>query len=499
MIYPTNRKPLNRSKQKGALTMFSAVLILILLTEMIIYAVQVGVFEQRKSGNEMRQKLAFHTADSAIQQAKEFLVANSVLVASSEAERLPIVNEDGDITGWKSGWFAEGRWTPCAGAYESDTTQEHPCWAESVPALRDDSYFYEVDGSNILIEGPEVGNGPNERVTVQALMCMLDLDRAADPVVQGCTTTPGLQDSRYFLVTLLARGEADCDNNLNCTAEALISEKIGSFGPAGGDGGPGAPLTTKSTLPENGNTDIVTNPNGGGVGVPVSVWIDAAASIDGFGGSWTTCEAHEWYETDIMPKDYKCPLGSGNCTCVGVDKEPLSYAITGGQHLELDMVPDPSFPPDLFQYLFPTAPASGEDRLEFLKGIVDETVQGCSGLGEGSYGLILVEGDCNLNSNATIGTPTSPVFLVMTGSDNSFGGTVDVFGTIFVTEILGDAALSGKGNITMYGALIADADISKFNGNLKLVYVEDIINRSFETGSFGTVAGGWTDFHPDWR
>ena len=55
-------------KQKGAYTMFSAVLILILLTEMIIYAVQTGVFEQRKSANEMRQKEAFHIADSEFQE-----------------------------------------------------------------------------------------------------------------------------------------------------------------------------------------------------------------------------------------------------------------------------------------------------------------------------------------------------------------------------------------------------------------------------------------------
>ena len=71
--------------------MFSAVLILILLTEMIIYAVQVGVFEQRKSGNEMRQKIAFHTADSGLQQAKEFLRANSIFISSNEDELLPIV------------------------------------------------------------------------------------------------------------------------------------------------------------------------------------------------------------------------------------------------------------------------------------------------------------------------------------------------------------------------------------------------------------------------
>ena len=64
------------TRQKGALTIFSAVLVLILLTGMVIYAAQVGVFEQRKSGNELRQKQAFHAAEVGIQRAQEFLAAN---------------------------------------------------------------------------------------------------------------------------------------------------------------------------------------------------------------------------------------------------------------------------------------------------------------------------------------------------------------------------------------------------------------------------------------
>ena len=44
-------------RQNGAVTMFSAVLILLLLTEMVIYAVSVGLFEQRKSGSHQRGEM----------------------------------------------------------------------------------------------------------------------------------------------------------------------------------------------------------------------------------------------------------------------------------------------------------------------------------------------------------------------------------------------------------------------------------------------------------
>ncbi len=59
-------------------------MILLLLTLMMFFALRVGVFDQRNSSNEMRQKLAFHVAESAIAHAKEFFRANSLLAASLE-------------------------------------------------------------------------------------------------------------------------------------------------------------------------------------------------------------------------------------------------------------------------------------------------------------------------------------------------------------------------------------------------------------------------------
>jgi Tfp pilus assembly protein PilX len=61
--------------QAGVMTTFTGVLILVLLTLMMFFAIRVGVFEQRVSSNEMRQKLAFHAAESGIHHAKEFFRA----------------------------------------------------------------------------------------------------------------------------------------------------------------------------------------------------------------------------------------------------------------------------------------------------------------------------------------------------------------------------------------------------------------------------------------
>ncbi len=268
-------------KQKGALTMFSAVLILILLTELIIYAVQVGVFEQRKSANEMRQKEAFHVAESAIQFSKEFLLANSRNASGPD-------------------WLAT-RWKKCSDLkLPVDGKGTHPCYAEPADGgagfpnnLRNNMYYYSPDDADLRGADDAYGNptlpidvdsvipDSTQRVDVYALLCMLHIERnpaaqvsPPNSPVQGCTMEADLQDPVYFMITLMARGEADCDGG-TCSARALITDKVGSFGPIGGEGGPGVPLTTKSTFPPSGTSEIVPNPNGGGVGVPISAWMNS--------------------------------------------------------------------------------------------------------------------------------------------------------------------------------------------------------------------------------
>ena len=40
--------------------------------------------------------------------------------------------------------------------------------------------------------------------------------------------------------------------------------------------------------------------------VPILFRTDGSA-IDPSQGSWATCEAHEWYETESIPEDVECP------------------------------------------------------------------------------------------------------------------------------------------------------------------------------------------------
>jgi Tfp pilus assembly protein PilX len=152
----------NPRYQSGMMTTFTGVMILILLTLMMFFAIRVGVFEQRVSANESRQKLAFHVAESGISHAKELLEANSALVAS--------MNElDSGAFGWLRN-DTNGRWKSCAqwantelGGLAaladpdangvSDQDKEHPCFGGYDPAMRQFQYFYEdADGNRALVD-----------------------------------------------------------------------------------------------------------------------------------------------------------------------------------------------------------------------------------------------------------------------------------------------------------------------------------------------------------
>ena len=168
-------------RQRGGLTIFAAVVILSLLTLMLIYSSQSQKSEQRISGNEYRQKLAFHAAESGAEQAVEYLLANNARVLSAGAEVLP----DGS-GGTRPGWFdaTAGLWQPCPASPDS----EHPCGGDIPAGNITNSYFY--DQSTTTTSGRfdsvpiNLDMLPAESTArVSAVLCQVDFANPAG----GCT------------------------------------------------------------------------------------------------------------------------------------------------------------------------------------------------------------------------------------------------------------------------------------------------------------------------
>ena len=484
--------------QSGVVTIFTGVMMLVLLTLMMFFAIRVGVFEQRVSSNEMRQKLAFHAAESGIHHAKEYLRANSVLVASSTVDLLP-----NDSDGWLAE-TAEKRWLKCseAGLDLANDSGSHPCFGESVPAVRPNTYFYSFDGSTELpVDTNAVLPGTTEEVAVEALLCVLDVDKEAAIPVQGCSIDPatavGVADGTYFMVTLLARGVADCDGT-TCNAEAMVSEQVSNFGAGAGGRSPAVPLTTKSSFPPSGSAEVVPNPNAGGVGVPISVWMNANTScsadgsvIDPSSGSWATCEYHEWYGTDALPEDYAC---SGTCSCS--EAESISYTAGSTDVLGIDLVEDPEFPCDLFQFYF----AVPRDNYQIVKGY-SQIISNCDSLGPNSNGIYWVSGStCRINSSTQVGSPDTPVMLISAAGLTRLNGGAKIYGTLFITDVEDSGAeLQSVGTNTVYGSVIVDGILGSYQGTFQVVWNDNTSRKAGDGGGLGTVLGGWSDFHRDWE
>lgn len=530
-----DRDSARATRQKGAITLITAGLVLFLMTAMIFYSAKTGIFEQRISANETHAKLAFHAAEAGVDHAIEFFFANSMAVSSSKED----VRTDG-MDGWLSG--AGSRWRKCSD-YDTDFDDEtsdieiaHPCRGESSDTRRANSYFYYYDDPDLTGEDPysiQIDTNrflaSGQRVSVRALMCVLVTD--FDPntnggvPVSGCTTDSGAEGTR-FLVTFLAHGQSDCDGS-TCLGEALIAEPVSNFSALNGPP-PSVPLTARSTMPDSGSSTILTNPNAGGVGVPISVWGAAQGACPNdptlqlSTGNFETCHPHEFYDSDIEPAIP--PASAANASCA---EGPLTYTLQGSVIEGYDMFWDTGFPCDVFEYYF-GVPRSAYNIIKNSATVIEPS--GCAELDENSSGLIWVtpkdkDGNasaCNLNGSACswnsgggdicIGSSDNPVALV-TGANTNINGQTRISGLVFITDAEDgwpndnvNPNLTINGGAIVHGAMIIDLpkvngnpNNFTFNGNFKLIYGASEIVRAHGAGNLGALMGGWTDFPKCWH
>ena len=484
----------HRRRQTGGMTVFTAILVLIVLTLMIFYAARVGLFEQSVSANEVRQKVAFHTAEAAIDQGIEFLTANQPLLLSDAVAGFP----DGS-GGTRDGWIAANKWSECTAALVDD--MDHPCGGGSPMPVG--SFFYNdaTTGYDLMpIVVPATVDADTVTARVTANICKVALDDPQTCVDLGFDTGRGT----YMFLTLLGYGFSDCTDTTDvstCQGRATVARPHGKFQILAGN--PTVPLVTRSVFPPQGTALVVPNPNGGGIGVPISTWVnnnpdtftdplsgrvcaqDADAILSS--GTWNTCELQEFYGREAVPAGTACDQPT--CTCE--TDESISYRAGGDTVIGIDIAIDPTFPCDLFHTFF----KKPDIEYEFVQSSFDRVLDDCSTLDETSSGLIWISGDtCSLNGSA-LGSPENPIVIVSAASLTKIIGNVTIFGLMYIFDGEDAAAeFSGAGTATIYGALIVDADLSKFTGTVNVVYAKDVLIKAADQGSFGAINGGWRDF-----
>jgi hypothetical protein len=235
---------------------------------------------------------------------------------------------------------------------------------------------------------------------------------------------------------------------------------------------PDAPLIVAGGIAVTGNFEVAANPNGGGEGVPLSIWTDQ--TVDMNNGSGTTCGRQELMDGQCSSKPYS-EKGFK-------DKDILDN--------------DPDFPTDLMEYLFNVP----ETDWSALRDDANSIENSCAGLNAASVGLIWVDGPCTLNAGTLVGAPDNPVIVIVTDNDVSMNGGAILYGMLFSFRkpgVITPFEIDMIGGATVIGVVASNHSVGHANGSFNSVFDADVLAQLQVNDAFIRVArvpGSWRDF-----
>ncbi|GAA4500017.1 pilus assembly PilX N-terminal domain-containing protein [Pseudaeromonas paramecii] len=242
-------------------------------------------------------------------------------------------------------------------------------------------------------------------------------------------------------------------------------------------GTPDAPLTVAAGMAVGGNFNVGANPNGGGSGVPLSIWTNG--NVDLTTGSGNTCGLQEYYD--------------GNCSSA-------SYSSAGNKQADILDNDTVNFPSDLLKYVFGVPDtdegmAQLEERLAKLGRV---PLTGCSSLNTSSSGFYIVDGNC---SGGSMGSRENPVVVLVRNGDLTINANSEIYGMVFTYDkVPGDVTtydVKLNGGATVYGALISNHKLGTANGTYNAVYDAETLQNIQDGKEFSYVArvpGSWRDW-----
>lgn len=291
------------------------------------------------------------------------------------------------------------------------------------------------------------------------------LDNLATFTVSGVRQQITRQSNVVDLITLTSTASsADTLSSVTLSEQAFLYSVLANP--------PDVPLIVAGGLHVSGNFEVAANPNGGGVGVPLSIWTDLAVDLNN--GSGTTCGLQEYAE--------------GNCSS-------SPYSEKGFKDLDI-LDNDPDFPNDLMEYLFNIPEANWND----LRNEADILANSCAGFGPATTGLLWVDGNCSLNANTVVGSQSDPVILIVTDGDLTMNGGAEINGMVFSFRKPGnvlDFDINMIGGAAVNGVVVSNHPVGQSGGTYNSVYDIDVLERLQLNDVFKRVArvpGSWRDF-----
>jgi len=524
-----------------------AIVLLLLVSLMGLFALNVGMFEQRASGNDVRAKLVNEVAEAGLAQGMEYLKQNSGLLQNPASS---------------------GSWQRCAadaadfpcGSVPRDAQVRDASGAAITVARRSTMYYWQGGGhdfdesgaisgweARMLPIGNTLGNVNSfpTRYGVGAVLCRVAFKvNASDPTV--CTDDPS-QMSPSSVVTLVSVGSLPTEGS-----RATLTQTIGTYSILNNPPGK-PPIIASGSVDVTGTLQIVTNPNAGGAGVPVSVWTRKdmvkfgtpntcyADEFFRFGGGTTAIEGASKVVTcddcDCQPEHTLSYQSSGNLQLEGIDILDVDTDVG----INRDVKPN-EFPCDLFEQVFAVKAWRDTNGDHFCETKIMTTYRnpnnGVSvemGADEAflyanakwiiprdtaaaalrmpsqvptlAYpsanwsGLVWCQTSCSIEASGTLGSPDKPVLLVVDGAATIKGR---IFGMVFLRstgtsldpETGGTATLTMNGKAAIYGSVVVQGKIDKASGTAAVIYNGTVLANLANDPSnnkFGGLPGGWAD------
>jgi hypothetical protein len=536
--------------ERGATTLVITIVILVILTTIVLASTNVAMFEQGTTTNENRARLAEQTAEYAVNLTGEYIKANR--------DRLIADNIDAvGVGGWLAPSGASTRWVRCSLVTTMPAT--HPCMAERDATRRAQLYFYSNDGSvtgttdvlaaattsgavGFLPAGStltQAGGVFNASTEVTALLCRLD----SSLTPPSCRATPAT--GNRIAVTLVATSSLPGES-----ASATVKETwatYSAFTPSAA-----VPLVASGLVQGLGNAEVVAAPNGGGYGIPASMWSpenicigEGSTGCTGV-GSVTTCHRGEFLRnTPESQLQTTCATVNNACGCPSATSSGTDFLSghSGAVKREgIDILdrdggvgglPDITFYPgaglddvadltddSLFEWIFGVeneaestrAPINGTgftltncsptpncaiNALEGELAAQEKTCAELNALGAAASGLYYIT-DSGFGSEcalpAQVGSPGSPAIVVV-NERARLNGTL-FYGMLFVRSDNKNAELRGNGNTKVFGAVVVEGKVD-LAGNFSLIYVDTAVSNSPNvlppSAKFGRLPGSWLD------
>ena len=225
-------------------------------------------------------------------------------------------------------------------------------------------------------------------------------------------------------------------------------------------------------LPSNLPFILGANPNGGGQGVPVSVWSDKPIpNID---------------------------VDSRTCSLQLFDESRCAFDMySTHSQLGSDLLKEHSaFPGDVLSYLF-NIPMND---WRILKSEVSLIASDCDEATVTGQRVIWVQGECALNVGQHIGSDSAPVILVLANSALLMPADSRIFGLVVFLSTLNPAPekrIAMAASAQLNGALVLLSSIEVAMSQLSVRYHAGVLARlhlDADMQRLGKVSGSWRDF-----